>query len=142
MAPTMLAFPARLSPSDDGFLVSFRDIPEALTSGATREEALEMAADALASALDFYFEDRRSVPSPSPVRKGEVEIALPASMSVKVALLNEMIRLGVRPVDLARKLNVSPQTVNRIVDLRHATKLDTLAAAFGAIGRPLRFVLG
>jgi antitoxin HicB len=63
-------------------------------------------------------------------------------MSVKVALLNEMIRLGVRPVDLARKLNVSPQTVNRIVDLRHATKLDTLAAAFGAIGRPLRFVLG
>jgi antitoxin HicB len=37
--------------------VSFRDIPEALTSGNTMEEAREMAEDALLMAMAFYFED-------------------------------------------------------------------------------------
>ena len=36
---------------------------------------------------------------------------------------------------LARALDASPQTVTRIVDLRHATKIDTLAEAFRAIGK-------
>ena len=30
-----------------------------------REEALAMAADALTTAMDFYFDDRRPVPAPS-----------------------------------------------------------------------------
>ena len=40
-----------------GFVVSFRDIPEALTQGDDEKEALEMAEDALINALDFYFDD-------------------------------------------------------------------------------------
>ena len=63
----MLSYPARMARDGEGFVVSFPDIPEALTSGASREEALVMAADALTTAMDFYFEDRRPVPAPTDV---------------------------------------------------------------------------
>lgn len=132
-------YPANIQKEPDGYVVSFRDVPEALTSGATKKAALDMAADALATAMQFYFEDRRPVPLPSKARKGEESIELPASVAVKVLLLNEMLKENMTPSKLARKLDASPQTVTRIVDLHHATKIDTLAEAFKAMGKTLRF---
>lgn len=133
----MLKYPARVGRDGNGYMVSFRDIPEALTSGATREEAVEMAHDALATAMEFYLEDRRPVPMPSEPRKGEVLIDLPASMSAKMLLLNAMIESGVSPAKLARRLGTSPQVVNRIVNFRHSTKIDTIAEAIEATGKRL-----
>lgn len=133
----MLSYPARIARDEDQFLVTFPDIPEAITQGRTREEAIEMAADALATAMDFYFEDRRAVPGPSPAKRGQVLIDLPASIAAKVLLLNEMIAQGTRPADLARLMNVRPQEVNRLTDLRHPTKIDTIASALKALGKRL-----
>jgi antitoxin HicB len=134
----MKNYPARVLPDGAGYMVSFRDVPEALTSGATKEEAITMAQDALITAMDFYFEDRREVPMPSKRRKGEVEIELPPSVTAKVLLLNEMLRNKVRASDLARRLKTSPQVVQRIVDLKHATKIDTIDEALSAMGKRLQ----
>jgi len=133
----MLAYPARLQKTSLGYVASFRDIPEALTEGKTRQEAIEMAADALATAMDFYFEDRREVPPPSKTKRGEVLVELPASLSAKVLLLNVMLKNKVTPAALARKLNASPQAVTRIVDLHHPTKIDTIANALSVLGKKL-----
>lgn len=133
----MLRYPALIEPDEDGFMVSFRDIPEALTSGKTVEEAREMAADALLTSMDFYFEDKRPVPAPSKAKKGEELVELPASVSAKVLLLNAMLAQGITPSELARRMGTRPQDVNRIMDLGHTTKIDTIAAAFEAIGRRL-----
>jgi len=133
----MLRYPVLIEPDGSGFVVSFRDIPEALTSGATIEEAREMAADALLTAMDFYFEDKRPVPSPSKAKKGEELIALPASASAKILLLNEMIAQGVTPSELARRLRTRPQDVNRIINLGHVTKIDTIADALLTLGKHL-----
>ncbi len=138
----MLRYPALIEPDEDGFMVSFRDIPEALTGGKTVEEAREMAADALLTSMDFYFEDRRPVPAPSKAKKGEELISLPASVSAKVLLLNAMLEQGVTPSELARRLGTRPQDVNRIMDLGHTTKIDTIAAAFEAIDRHLELSVG
>ena len=137
----MLSYPAKLTRDGDGWMVSFRDIPEALTGGDTREEALAMAADALLTAMDFYFEDRRPVPAPSEARRGELLVALSASTTAKVLLLNEMLTQQVRPAELAKRLHTTPQEVNRIVDLHHTTKIDTLASALQALGRQLELRL-
>lgn len=137
----MLSYPARFEADGDGYVVTFRDIPEAITQGDTLEEARSMAADALLTALDFYFEDRRAVPAASRARKGEELVSLPASVSAKVLLLNEMAAQGVKPADLARRLKTSPQAVNRIVDLRHATKIDAIGDALKAMGRELELSL-
>lgn len=133
-----MKYPALFEVSESGrYIVTFRDIPEAITQGDTEAEALDMAADALLTAMDFYFEDRRPVPAPSALADGERLIDLPLSASAKVLLLNEMLAQKVRPADLARLMDIKPQEVNRIVNLEHATKIDTLAAAFKALGREL-----
>jgi len=137
----MLSYPARIAKDGDGFMVSFPDIPEALTGAATKAQALELAADALTTAMDFYFEDRRPVPAPSPPKRGQVLIDLPPSVGAKVLLLNEMIAQGTRPADLARLMNVRPQEINRLTDLHHPTKIDTIAQALKTLGRRLELSL-
>ena len=61
----MLRYPAKLERDGEGYVVTFRDIPEDITSGATKEAAWVMAEDALLTAMDFYIEDERVVPPPS-----------------------------------------------------------------------------
>lgn len=137
----LLSYPARITRDGPGYLVVFPDIPEATTGGDSREDALEMAADALATAMDFYFEDKRPVPEPSAPKRGQVLIDLPPSIGAKVLLLNEMLAQGTRNADLARKMNVRPQDVNRLTDLKHPTKIDTIATALKALGKRLELRL-
>jgi len=96
-----------------------------------------MAADALETAMDFYFEDKRAVPMPSAPRRRQHVVELPASVSAKVLLLNEMIRQQVRPAELARRLRTTRQQVNRLTDLHHASKIDGIAGAMKALGKTL-----
>ena len=137
----MFSYPARLARDGDGFLVTFPDIPEAITSGNTREEALEMAADALVTAMDFYFEDRRKVPLPSAPKRGQELVDLPPSVAVKVLLLNELLDQGLRNAELARRMHTSPQEVTRLTNLHHPTKIDTVAKALQVLGRRLEVSL-
>jgi len=137
----MFSYPARVTRDGEGYMVSFPDIPEALTGAADRDEAIALAADALVTAMDFYFEDRRLVPAPSAPKRGQITVDLPASVAAKVLLLNEMIAQGKRPAELARLMSARPQEVTRLMDLRHPTKIDTVAAALAAMGRRLEVSL-
>ena len=133
-----MLYPVKLTPAEEGgFVVTFPDIPEAITQGDDRDSALAMALDALITSLDFYFEDKRMVPNPSRVKRGGDFIELPLSVVAKVLLLNEMLREKVRPTDLARRLGVTKQEVNRLLDLRHTTKIDAVANALKALGKTL-----
>jgi len=134
----MFRYPAKFKPAKEGgFVVTFRDIPEAITQGESVEDAMIHAHDALETALDFYFDDRREVPVPSKARRGERVIELPASLSAKVLLLNEMVRQRVRPADLARRLHTTPQEITRLTNVRHRTRIDSIAAALQALGKQL-----
>ena len=135
----MFIYPVTLTPdeADGGFVVTFVDIPEAITQGDTEAEALTAAKEALESALDFYFEDKRAVPMPSKAKRGQNVIELPASLSAKVLLLNEMVTQDVRPAELARRLNTTPQEVTRLTNVRHTTRIDGIAAALQALGKHL-----
>ena len=135
----MLAYPVTLTRDKEvgGFVVTFSDIPEAITQGETLEEALAMAAEALESAMDFYFSDKREVPLPSAAKRRQHVVALPLSVSAKVLLLNEMIRQQVRPAELARRLRTTPQEVNRLTNLHHTTKIDGIAGAMKVLGKTL-----
>jgi antitoxin HicB len=134
----MLEYAAHLKAArEGGYVVTFRDIPEAITQGENLEDALKHAQEALETAMQFYFDDRRAVPLPSAAKRGERLIVLPASESLKVLLLNEMVRQGVRPAELAKRMGTSKQEVNRITTLRHATKIDRIADALEALGKRL-----
>lgn len=131
-------YPAQFTPAEEGgFVVTFRDIPEAITQGDDLTDARAMAADALLTAMDFYFEDKRPVPMPSALQAGEEMVELPASVFAKVLLLNTMLEQGVSNAELARRMGTRPQDVQRIVNLGHTTKIDTIAAALHQLGKNL-----
>ncbi len=135
----MFNYPVTLThdETDGGFVVTFLDIPEAISQGETVAEAMKAARAALETALDFYFDDKRAVPAPSKAAAGQALIGLNASLSAKVLLLNEMIYQNIRPAELARRLGTRPQDVNRLTNLRHTTRIDSIAAALLALGKHL-----
>lgn len=133
-----MRYPVELTPEANGaFSIAFPDVPEALTWGSTEPEAIAHAAEALESALDFYFETARSVPLPSPVPAGHPAIDLPASVAATVLLHNEMLHQNVRPAELARRLDLSRSEMTRLLNFRHNTRIDTIAAALAVLGKRL-----
>lgn len=50
-------------------------------------------------------------------------------------LFNTMFSSKIRSVDLARKMGITPQEVNRVIDLFHKTKIDTIQSAINALGK-------
>ncbi|MEN4910796.1 type II toxin-antitoxin system HicB family antitoxin [Erwinia amylovora] len=130
-----MRYPVTFDCDETGCAVLFPDIPEAMTGGDTREEALAMAQDALVTAFDFYFEDRREVPPPSTVGAAFVEV--PASVAAKVLLLNAVVQAGVTNAELARMIDTRPQEITRVLDLHHSTKIDTIQKALLALGKQL-----
>ena len=88
----IMRYPVTLTPAPEGgYMVSFVDIPEALTQGETVAEAMEAAKDALLTAFDFYFEDNELIPLPSPLNSHDHFIEVPLSVASKVLLLNAFL---------------------------------------------------
>jgi antitoxin HicB len=48
-----------------------------------------------------------------------------------------MIYQNIRPAELARRLGTRPQDVNRLTNLRHTTRIDSIAAALQAMGKQM-----
>ena len=74
---SMLIYPVTLTPDklDGGFVVTFADVPEAITQGNTLPEAVAAAREALATAMDFYVEAGRTLPTPSQPAPGQPLVA-------------------------------------------------------------------
>ena len=132
-----LAYPVNLERQKDGsILVSFPDIPEALTEGTTEDEALAEAEDCLIAALGGYIQARRIIPRPSPGR-GRVTVPLPALVAAKSALYCAMGAEGIGNTALAERLGVSEGAVRRLIDLDHRSHIGQVEAALHALGQRL-----
>lgn len=133
----MLRYPVKLERDTNGtILVSFPDVPEAHTFGRDREDALARAVDALVTALMLYMEDRQAIPEPSPVKRGP-HVTLAALTEAKLSLYSVMRSGRISKSELARRLNCHLPQVDRLLDLRHGSRLDQLEAAFRALGKQL-----
>ncbi len=94
------------------------------------------AVDALETALMGYMEDRQAIPKASPFRRGPY-VVLPALTEAKLALYSTMRAARISKTELARRLNCHLTQVDRLLDLRHGSRLDQLEAAFRALGKHL-----
>lgn len=134
----MYVYPVIVTPDDNGtLLVQFPDIPEAITVAHTEAEIEQVGLEALESAFEIYFEQRREIPAPSRIKRGQKSITLPALVTAKVLLASEMVRQGVRKADMARRLKVHMPQIDRLLDPRHSSKLDAIESAFQMLGRRL-----
>jgi len=130
-------YPVRLTRdrTDGGFVVSCRDLPEAITQGDSAESALSQAEGALQAAIEARMEDGMDVPAPSELRRGEHPVATPITTALKAAVYLEMREQRVTKSELARRMNVHEKETRRMLDPKHPTKVPTLERALAALGR-------
>jgi antitoxin HicB len=133
----MLIYPVELTPDDnDTLLVTFPDVPEAVTFGEDEAEALLMAEDALLVMLSAYMDDRQPIPEPSPLN-GRPGVALKVAASAKIALYNALLAAGKRKADLARMLNLTAIQVDHLLSLHHKSRIEQIETALAALGKRL-----
>ncbi len=131
-----MAYPASFATDEDGrVLVTFRDLPEAITDGADQAEAESEALDLLHSVLEFRMRDRDTIPPPSRARKGEKVITPDLDIALKASLHMAMQQNGVTIAELTRRLQVDNREAQRIVNPRHATRTHRMQEALRAAGR-------
>lgn len=131
----MFDYPVDLSPDDNNtVLVTFPDVPEAITFGEDKDEALLHAIDALESALLFYVEACQPLPVPSSPN-GRTTVRPSALECAKFGIYQAMTEQGIRKAELARRLGWYMPQVDRLFDFKHASRLDQLESAARALGK-------
>jgi len=137
----MLDYPVVLEAQPEGgFVVRFPDIPEAITQGDDEDEALLYAVDALETALEIYVEERRPLPVPSPA-EGRPVVRPSALEGAKLAIHQAMIEQGVRKAELARRTGWHMPQIERLLDLRHQSRMEQIEAAARALGKTVEIRL-
>ncbi len=127
-------FRITLTKDDNGtIMVTFPDFPEAATYGDDENEARLRAADALETAIEARIADREDIPAPTRAKKGESTIGLSTLMALKVELYREMRAQKVTKAKLARLLRWHAPQIDRLLDVRHHSRLDQMEAAFAAL---------
>jgi antitoxin HicB len=131
-------YPCILHPEDGGgFYFSFPDVPGALTCGDSREEALEMAEDALQAAMGGYIHLEQDIPTPSNATDGQYPIALPPVVAAKLALYTAMREQGISQSELANRLGLTESAVSKLLDPDYGSHMTQVMNALKAVGRTL-----
>jgi antitoxin HicB len=123
-----------------GIVVSFPDVPEAITQGRDEADARSMAAEALGMVLLTYLEQGKPLPKSSKRRKDLVAVAVEPEIAAKLAVIEAFKAARITQGQLASRLGKDAREVRRILDPNHATKLPALTQALEAMGR--RLVVG
>ncbi len=118
--------------------MSFPDVPEALTQGDDREAALSNARDALETALELYVDEGEALPRARKATRRQVLVSASPLATLKFQIYRLMKSKQVRKADLARKLGWHMPQVDRLLDIRHASKLDQIEAAARVLGKEVR----
>lgn len=137
----MYSYPATLTKDEGTLLVRFRDVPEAISYGATREEALGHAKHALETALEFYIDGGKPLPRASASRRGEVAVAVGAQANMKLALYDAYRVAGVTKSELSRRMGIPKTNVDRLFSLTHASRVELIESAAAALGKRLVIAL-
>ncbi|HTK14018.1 MAG TPA: type II toxin-antitoxin system HicB family antitoxin [Xanthobacteraceae bacterium] len=136
------AYRASFEPGDrrGNIVVTFPDVPEAISQGRGDADARAMAEEALGLVLLAYLEQGKALPKPRAKGRGLIEIGVAPDVAAKLAVLEAFTAAGISKSELARRLGKDEKEVRRILDPKHATKLPALTAALRALGK--RLVVG
>jgi antitoxin HicB len=124
--------------NDGGYIVTFRDLPEAITQGDSISECLKEAVDCLEEAIAARIDDHRVIPQPSSPLEEEYLVDLPLTMVFKVLVYLAFKEANINKAQLARQLNLDEKEIRRILNPRHSTKLATMESVLLALGKKIQ----
>ena len=131
-------YPALLRSDRTGVIVvSFRDLPECLTSGADESEALIEAVDALEEAIAGRIKRGDDIPAPSTQQSGERRVAVPSGMASKAALALALRESGLPRAEFAALAGTDDGSIGEMLDPRHQTAPGQIERVLRILGQQL-----
>src|SRR5665213_2568192 len=133
-----MQYRAQFEPDSErgGFVVTFPDFEWGVTQGDTREDAAEMAVDALLMVIAHYIETGRDLPVAGRHKGRKFHtVELPAMATAKAELYLAFRRAGITKSELARRVGIPKTNVDRLFDVSNNSRFDRIEAAFVAIGK-------
>ena len=132
-----IQYPALIEPQESsGYLVTFPDIEEAFTEGQTIDEALFNAAEVLSAILEYKIENNETIKDPSALEGENIYFVAP-EVAIQSTLLVNKARGEKSMAELARALNTSWPSVQRLENPKHSPTLKLLDKAAAALGKKL-----
>lgn len=101
-------FPLILTPDliDGGYVVTFPDLPEAITQGDSIQDCLKEAKDCLEEAIALRIDDELPIPMPSLIQS-DYFVDLSLSMTIKAWLYLSIKESGISCQELANKIKIN-----------------------------------
>ena len=127
---------------DGGFVITFRDIPEAITQAESLDACFNESVDCLEEAIAGRIDDGLDIPTPSKARRHECMISTPAQTAIKAALYIAMKEEKINKSELARRLDIDVREVRRMLNPHHGTKLPSMEQALTLLGRSIELHIG
>jgi antitoxin HicB len=118
-----------------GFLVTFVDLEDTFTEGATKEEALFNASEVLSAMLSWRLDN--DMPLPVPTQNATAACYIAPDARTQAALLVKRARGDRSLAEVARVLETSWPAAKRLEDPHHWPSLKQLEKAAVALGRRL-----
>ena len=139
----MRYYPLKVWQEDNVYLAILADEDNwfGITQADSLEQLAEMADDLLITAVEMKFEFNQHIPDPTEINENQPFARMSTLITAKVLLHNEMIKQRITKAELARKMDLKPQEVQRLLKPRCNTKIDTLSYAFQVLGKRLNLNL-
>ena len=142
MKTQTLGYPVELTEDPDGgYIAQAVDIPEALTFGGSKEEALLEIEDAVLVALSGYEDEKRDIPAPSKPKRDQYTVYIPPLIGAKLALYNTVRIEGITNVALGERIGASESAVRRLLNLDHRSHIGQIEHAMEALGKRLAIAI-
>jgi antitoxin HicB len=139
----MMQYLLNVTKDDDGsLLVTCPAFPEVTTFAVDETHVAQRATAAIEEAIAARIHDGDELPRPRTDEqlrraKGKYWVKLSAMTTMKALLYMELHESGVTRAALARQLHWHREQVDRLFRLDHASKVDQIEAAFGALHRSI-----
>jgi len=133
----MLDYPLTLTPDDNGtFLVTCPLLPEVTTFGDDEADARRQGKEAIEEAIGARMSRWDDVPVPDgSAYNADATARLSLQADLKLHLMLACKEAEVSRAELARRLQWHREQVDRLFRLDHASRIDQIEAALGALNK-------
>lgn len=118
-----------------GWVITCRDLPEAISQADEDEDRVDIAAGCLQAALEGRIRHGMAITPPSTARAGEKVVPVPLETAAKAALHEAMRDARISKSELARRMALDEKEIRRMLDPGYGSKLPRIANAIQAMGK-------
>lgn len=122
---------------EGAYEINFCDFPDIQGVTYCKEDVELEAEEVLLATLSDFITARKPIPLPHESHeqcKNAFAVYLPILSCLKIALHNAIIETKTLRVDLARKMNINAQQIERLLDIHYASKIEVLEQALYLLG--------